>query len=152
MKPSMLDPEGAWLIAEQLLAEVGRVGGEYLGGLEIGAVPITGAVALLSRQTGAPVAGFFVRKAAKGHGAKKLIEGLPKGQTLAGRRVVVVDDVMTSGDSAIKAVEACLEAGANVVLAVAIVDRREGAEEAFRSRGIPFKALFSAAEFLSRTA
>jgi orotate phosphoribosyltransferase len=150
MKPSMLDPEGASLIARMMLAEIAAAGGDYVGGLEMGAVPITGAICQHSHEVGRPVAGFFVRKQAKGHGAKKLVEGLPKGKSLAGKQVVVVEDVTTTGDSALKALDACLGEGARVVLALSIVDREDGATQAFAARGIPFKALFSASEFLSR--
>ena len=152
MKPSMLDPEGASLIARQILKEIRAVGGEYIGGLEMGAVPITGAVCQHSYEQSAPVHGFFVRKEAKAHGAKKRVEGLPKGRTLEGKRVVVVDDVTTSGESALKAVDACAQEGAHVVLVISIVDREEGASETFAERNLPFKALLTASEFLSRDA
>jgi orotate phosphoribosyltransferase len=151
MKPSMLDPQGAHLMAKGLLAEVLAVGGEYVGGLEMGAVPITGAICQLSYTAGTPVSGFFVRKKAKEHGAKKLIEGLKAGGTVRGKRLVIVEDVTTSGASALVAVEACRQEGADVRLVVSVVDRCEGAAEAFADEGIPFKSLFIATDFLSRT-
>jgi orotate phosphoribosyltransferase len=151
MKPSMLDPQGAHLMAKGLLAEVLAVGGEYVGGLEMGAVPITGAICQLSYTAGTPVSGFFVRKKAKEHGAKKLIEGLRANETVRGKRLVVIDDVTTSGASALVAVEACRQEGADVRLVVSVVDRCEGAAEAFADEGIPFKSLFIATDFLSRT-
>jgi orotate phosphoribosyltransferase len=150
MKPSMLDPEGAHLMAKGLLAEALAVGGEYVGGLEMGAVPITGAICQLSYTTGTPVSGFFVRKKAKDHGAKKLIEGLKAGETVRGKRLVVIDDVTTSGASALVAVEACRQEGADVRLVVSVVDRCEGAAQTFADEGIPFKSLFTATDFLSR--
>ena len=150
LKPSMLHPEGASLIAEQILAEIESARAEYVGGLEMGAVPITGAVCQHSHQQGSPVSGFFVRKQAKAHGARKAVEGLRPGETLAGKRVVVVEDVTTTGESAMKAVAACREAGAEVVLVVTIVDREEGAGGFFAENDLAFKALFSASEFLSR--
>ena len=150
MKPAMLDPEGAYLIAERILREAILVGGEYVGGLEMGAVPITGAVCQHSYKTDHPIQGFFVRKKPKEHGAKKQVEGLPKGQSLSGKRVVIVDDVTTSGASALLAVEACRAEGAEVVLVIAIVDREEGASEAFAEWEIRFKALYQASTFLSR--
>lgn len=148
VKPAMLDPEGASLMARLLLAEIRKVGAEYVGGLEMGAVPITGAVCHLSFEQDYPVRGFFVRKEAKPHGAKKLVEGLTKDETLQGKRVVVVDDVTTTGESAMKAVDACKAAGATVLLVISIVDREEGAQECFKARDIPFKSLFRACEFL----
>jgi orotate phosphoribosyltransferase len=150
MKPSMLDPEGANIIAKQILSEVVRVGGEFVGGLEMGAVPITGAVCQYSAQSHTPVLGFFVRKKPKEHGAKKVLEGLPPHESLKGRRVVIVEDVTTSGDSALKAVRACVAEGAEVVLVVSIVDREEGAADAFASQGISFTSLYRASEFLMR--
>ena len=151
MKPSMLDPEGAHLMAKGLLAEVLAVGGEYVGGLEMGAVPVTGAICQLSYTAGTPVSGFFVRKKAKEHGAKKLIEGLKAGGTVRGKRLVIVEDVTTSGASALVAVEACRQEGADVRLVVSVVDRCEGAAKTFADEGIPFKSLFVATDFLSGT-
>jgi orotate phosphoribosyltransferase len=150
MKPSMLHPEGAHLIAKKILAELIRVDAEYVGGLEMGAVPITGAVCQLSHEKDHPVRGFFVRKTPKGHGAKKLVEGLKPDQSLKARRAVVVDDVTTTGESALKAVAALQEGGAEIVLVISIVDRGEGAVEAFEKQGIPFKYFYDANEFLSR--
>ena len=150
MKPSMLDPEGAQIIAERIHREAAAVGAEFVGGLEMGAVPIAGAVCLLSFKSARPIHGFFVRKQAKEHGAKKLIEGLPKGQTLAGRRVAIVEDVTTSGASALAAARACRAEGAEVALVISIVDREEGAAEAFAQEGLPFKSLFKASTFLAR--
>jgi orotate phosphoribosyltransferase len=151
LKPSMLDPQGAALMARALLAEVLGATADYVGGLEMGAVPITGAVCQHSFEQNTPVRGFFVRKKAKDHGARKLVEGLRPDESLKGKRVVVVEDVTTSGDSALQAVDACREAGAEIVLAISIVDREEGAAEAFAAQGVAFKALFQASEFLSRT-
>ena len=79
-------PSGGAFDGEGFLAEVLAVGGEYVGGLEMGAVSITGAICQLSYTAGTPVSGFFVRKKAKEHGAKKLIEGLKAGETLRGKK------------------------------------------------------------------
>ena len=151
MKPSMLSPEGAHLIAERIHREASAAGAEFVGGLEMGAVPITGALCQHSYGTDYPLHGFFVRKKAKDHGAKKLIEGLPKGAALAGKRVVVVEDVTTSGESAMTAARACQAEGATVVMVLSIVDREEGAAEMFAKANLPFKSLFKASTFLLRT-
>ena len=148
LKPTMLDPEGAALLAELTYDALKDDELDYIGGLEMGAVPLAGAIAQLSWIKGHPIAAFFVRKKPKEHGAKLLVEGLTRDETLAGKRVVVVEDVTTTGGSAIKAVESVREAGGNVVLAFTMVDREEGAEAAFREAGIPFRALFKASEFL----
>lgn len=150
MKPSMLHPEGAALIARAILAIVGKTGATHVGGLEMGAVPITGALCQHSFEAGAPLFGFFVRKQPKGHGAKKLVEGLPKGETLAGKEIVIVEDVTTTGESAWKAAQACVEDGARVAMVVTIVDREDGAAEFYANKGVPFAAVFKASEFLAR--
>ena len=150
LKPTIFNAEGAALIGRLLLPEVLAAGAEFAGGLELGAVPLAALVSQQSVLEGKPVNGFFVRKQPKGHGARKLVEGLPRGATLAGKRVAILEDVTTTGDSAFKAVEACRDEGAEIVLVVSLVDRQEGAIEAFAERGIPFKALLNASEFLSR--
>jgi orotate phosphoribosyltransferase len=150
MKPSMLHPEGAALIARAVLEEVRKSGATHVGGLEMGAVPITGALCQHSFEAGAPVQGFFVRKQVKDHGAKKRVEGLPKGETLAGKDIVIVEDVTTTGESAWKAAQACIEDGAKLKMVVTIVDREDGAEEFYKSKGVPFATIFRAREFLAR--
>jgi orotate phosphoribosyltransferase len=148
LKPTMLDPEGATLLAELTYDALKDDQLDYIGGLEMGAVPLAGAIAQLSWIKGHPIAAFFVRKQPKEHGAKLLVEGLAKDESLQGKRVVVVEDVTTTGGSAIKAVESVRAAGGNVVLAFTMVDREEGAAEAFKAAGIPFRALYKAGEFL----
>ena len=78
------------------------------------------------------------------------MEGLPKGETLAGKDIVIVEDVTTTGESAWKAAQACIEEGANLKLIATIVDREDGAEAFFREKGVPFAAVFRASEFLAR--
>jgi orotate phosphoribosyltransferase len=150
MKPSMFDPEGAHLIASRILREAKAVNAEFVGGLEMGAVPITGAVCQLSYEGNHRLRGLFVRKEPKKHGAKKLIEGLERGETLSGKRIVIVDDVTTSGASALRAVHACQAEGAEIVLVISIVDREEGAAEAFAEQKITFLPLYKASSFLER--
>ena len=89
-----------------------------------------------------------MRKKPKEHGARLAVEGLAKGEGLAGKRIVIVEDVTTTGGSAIKAVDAVKDAGGEVVLVFTMVDRDEGATEAFAEAGIPFRALYKAGEFL----
>ena len=148
LKPTMFDPEGAALLAELTFDALKDDQLDYIGGLEMGAVPLAGALAQLSWIKGHPISAFFVRKQPKEHGAKLLIEGLAKDETLGGKRIVVVEDVTTTGGSAIKAVESVRQAGGNVVLAFTMVDREEGAEETFKAAGIPFRSLYKAGEFL----
>src|SRR6516165_7467630 len=148
LKPTMLDPEGAALLAEVTYEALRDDELDYIGGLEMGAVPLAGAIAQLSWLKGHPIAAFFVRKKPKEHGARLAIEGLAKGESLEGKRVVVVEDVTTTGGSAMKAVEAVREAGGDVALVLTMVDREEGATEAFAEAGLAFRALYRATEFL----
>jgi orotate phosphoribosyltransferase len=147
LKPTMLDPEGARLIGAALAERAAELGGELVGGLEMGAVPLVSAAAAMSAVAGRPVGAVFVRKAAKEHGTQSLIEGLAEGETLAGRRVVVVEDVTTTGGSSLKAVTALRAAGANVEHVITVVDREEGAAEAFEAEGVSLHALFRKSEF-----
>jgi orotate phosphoribosyltransferase len=89
--------------------------------------------------------GFFVRKVAKDHGTKKIIEGADIG----GKNVVILDDVTTTGGSAMDAVKVVRDAGATVTLVLSILDRGEGAAEFYEKAGIPFRCLFRAEEFLA---
>jgi orotate phosphoribosyltransferase len=148
LKPTMLDPEGAALLAELSLDALKDQQVDYIGGLEMGAVPLAGAIAQLSWLKGHPIAAFFVRKKPKEHGARLSVEGLAKGESLQGKRIVIVEDVTTTGGSAVKAVEAVRDAGGEVALVFTMVDREEGAAEAFASADIPFRALYRAGEFL----
>ena len=147
LKPTLFSPEGANVVAEMVLNELENTSVDYIGGLAMGAIPVASAVTMLS-----PIPSFFVREKPKDHGTKKLIEGLAEGESLEGKRVVIVDDVTTHGGSAMKAINAVRKAGAEVVLVLSIVDREEGAEDLFRKQSIPFKCLFRASEFKSQPA
>jgi len=153
LKPSMFDPEGSTLLATLVLDRIEDLKVDYIGGLELGAVPIISAVAMMSGSKAAatlsgrkprPIPGFFVRKVVKDHGTKKLIEGV---DNLKGKNVVIIDDVTTTGGSAMQAVTAVKDAGANVILVLSIVDRGEGAEDFYKQEGIPFRWLFHMDEF-----
>ncbi|MGE0202341.1 MAG: orotate phosphoribosyltransferase [Hyphomicrobiaceae bacterium] len=147
LKPTMLDAVGAHLLGLLVGERVAALGGELVGGLEMGAVPLATAVATESGRSAHPISAFFVRKQAKEHGTRALIEGLPPGATLAGRRVVVLEDVTTTGGSALKAVEVVRADGAEVAGVVTIVDREEGAEATFAAANVTFSPLFRGGEF-----
>ncbi len=147
MKPSMLHPEGAHLIATLILDALEGVDVDLIGGLEMGAVPLAVAAAARSHARGRPIPAFFVRKQAKDHGAKKLVEGLAPGETLQGKRVVVLEDVTTTGGSSMKAIEALKAEGAVVERVITVVDRLEGAADNFKAAGIPFQALLTTNDF-----
>jgi len=148
MKPTMFHPEGAALLAELILQNLDGLKVDYAGGLAVGAVPLLSPLAMESYRKGRPIPGFFVRKEIKGHGTRRRIEGLDARQSLAGKSVVILDDVTTTGGSAMLAVNAAQDAGATVVLVLSVVDREEGAAEFYKAAGIPFRAIFTASEFL----
>ena len=88
-----------------------------------------------------------MRKQAKEHGARKLVEGLAPGESLEGKRVVILEDVTTTGGSAMKAIEAVRAEGAIIDRVITVVDRLEGAADTFKAAGIPFTALLTTTDF-----
>jgi orotate phosphoribosyltransferase len=147
LKPTMMSPAGSLLSARALLARIWPENPDYVGGLEMGAVPVIAALAALSEAEGKPVKSFFVRKQPKGHGTMDLIEGLAADETLDGKRVLVIDDVATSGGSILKAADAVIALGAKVDCGLVLIDREEGAAEALGARGIRLLSVFKAANF-----
>ncbi len=143
----MLDAEGAHVIATLIPEAIAGLDADLIGGLEMGAVPLAAAVAAVSHAHGKPINAFFVRKQAKEHGTKSLIEGLPAADSLAGKRVVIVEDVTTTGGSAVKAAEAVRSEGAEVVGVVTVIDRQEGAGEAFAAAGLTLTPILTLADF-----
>jgi len=116
------------------------------GGLTLGADPLASAVAYTSFLEGEPIDAFIVRKEPKGHGTGQWIEGrktIPEGS-----RVAVLEDVITTGGSAIKAIERCRQEGLVVAGCFALVDRAEGGREAIEALGVPVDALFTRRDFL----
>ena len=148
MRPTTVHPAGATCLGELIVDALEGINVDFVGGLEMGAVPVATAVAIASHRRGGAIQAFFVRKKPKDHGAKKLVEGLPNGETLKGKNVVVLEDVTTTGGSALQAVAALREEGAHIVLVLTIVDRLEGAAETFAAEKLPFRALYTADEFL----
>jgi orotate phosphoribosyltransferase len=149
LKPTMMDPKGGYLCAKALLDKILSVPGiEYAGGLEMGAVPVIASLAALSYAEGTPVKTFFVRKQAKDHGTAEVIEGLAPGESLAGKRVIVIDDVATTGGSIIKAAEVARQAGAIVEYALVILDREEGGAENLAAAGMQLLSAAKKSDFL----
>lgn len=147
MKPTMMHPEGAHLIGQLICERLGTETVDMVGGLEMGAVPMAAAVAAISGAQDRPLPAYFVRKQTKEHGTQALIEGLAPGETMTGRRVVVLEDVTTTGGSALKAVDVLKEAGAEIVLVLTLVDRQEGARAACTEAGIGFDAILTIDDF-----
>jgi orotate phosphoribosyltransferase len=148
MKPTMLHPEGASLLAELILDMLAGVAVDHVGGVAVGAIPLVCPVIMLSHLKGRGIPGFFVRKDVKDHGTRRKIDGLGPGETLANKKVAILEDVTTTGGSAMIAVQAAKDAGADVAIVVTVVDRQEGAREFYQAQGIRFEAVFTAAEFL----
>lgn len=144
MKPTVLDPEGASLVADAILERLQGANVKAVGGLVVGACPIVSSVCVKSFSKGAPLQGFYVHKEQKERGTKKMIEG---DALKHGDRVVIVEDVTTSGGSSLKAVDEVEKLGCTVVKVMTIVDRDAGATEAFARRGLPFEALFTKKDF-----
>ncbi len=134
-----LDPRGANLIGEGILELLGDELPDAIGGMAIGADPITAAVVTLAGQRGLTLKGFMVRKEAKAHGRGRDVEG----PVVAGQRVVIVEDVVTTGGSSLQAIERVEAMGLQVQRVIAIVDRLEGGREAFQERGYRLDTLLT---------
>lgn len=136
-----LSAEGAALIGAGVLERLAaRPEVQAVGGLTMGADPIVGATLGLAGQSGrVGLRGFLVRKEAKAHGTGSRVEGpLEPGSTVA-----IVDDVATTGGSSLQAVDAVEAMGCKVAVVIVVLDRLEGAAEAFAARGLPFEALLT---------
>ena len=124
-KPTTLDPEGMNLIGEIIFDILKNDDITAAGGLTLGADPIANAVSVISFQKGKPIKSFIVRKDIKEHGTKSVVEG----NVLPGEKVVIIDDVITTGASTITAIEQAQKAGLIVSKVVALIDREEGGRE-----------------------
>lgn len=125
-KQVTLDPNGLLLTAKVILSMLHGAKCDAIGGPTLGADPIAAAVALLSSQSGRPLNAFIVRKASKDHGTQKMIEGPVLKE---GDRVVMLEDVITTGGSVLKAIEEVEKTGAQVTKVICLVDRAEGAKD-----------------------
>jgi orotate phosphoribosyltransferase len=148
-KRTALTAEGHVLVGRCLFDRVRRLTPRVrgVGGLTLGADPLASAIALTSFLEHEPVNAFIVRKEPKGHGTGQWIEGrktIPDGS-----RVAVLEDVVTTGGSALKAIERCRAEKLEVVACFALVDRKEGGREAIEATGVPLDALFSREDFIA---
>ncbi len=144
-----LDPEGALLTGYcvlELLDEMG-VKPDAIGGLSMGADPVVSAAIVVSALEKGPLQGFLVRKEAKGHGRQKQIEGI---EDPRGKKVVIVDDVCTTGGSTQEAIAAAEREGCTVVAVISLVDREEGGSDMLRAK-YNYRSIFTARELLADT-
>ena len=144
-KPVMMHPEASHLIGELLNIRMDEMGADFVGGLELGAVPLT-AIAVTMSPKESTRRGFMVRKEPKGRGGRKTNNppGIEGSSLSSGGKVVIVEDVTTTGGSAIKAVQRIHnDTDCEVIGVISIVDREEGAKEAFAAAGINFESLMT---------
>lgn len=139
-----LDGEGANLIAAGILQNMSDAPPDCVGGMAIGADPITAAVITCGWQRGIRLNGFIVRKEAKQHGTGKQVEG----PVLAGQRALIVEDVITTGGSSLAAIQFARDFGLVVDRLIAVVDRGDRSASVFEEVGVKFTALFHVSELL----
>lgn len=144
-KQVTLDSFGAHLIAEGILEMLTTEfkWPDAVGGLAIGADPITAAVITVAGVQKKQLLGTLIRKEAKGHGTQKFIEG----PVQPGQSIVIVEDVVTTGGSSLIAIEHCQKFGLNVAGVITVIDRLEGGEAAFAAKGIQLKSLLTIRDF-----
>jgi orotate phosphoribosyltransferase len=144
MKVTLLDPEGATLAADLILDKMQGDKVKAIGGLVLGACPIASAVCVKSFERGTPVNAFYVRKEPKKRGTQKMIEGAV---LKPGDRVVMVEDVTTSGQSVINAIELVQGLGCEVIKVITMVDREQGAKENLAKKSLTLDPLFTRHDF-----
>ena len=136
-----LSAEGSWLIGSifnELLADIDIVG---VGGMTLGADPLTTATTVISHERGRPLHGFLVRKEAKDHGTGQFVEGL--GNFAPGARVAILEDVVSTGGSLLKAARRVTDAGLQVVAVCAVLDRCEGGADTVKAAGYDLRTIFT---------
>ncbi|MFN8589773.1 MAG: orotate phosphoribosyltransferase [Candidatus Eisenbacteria bacterium] len=144
VRKTSLHPEGLKLITKLFWEQIQNDNVTAVGGLTLGADPLVAGVMWWSHEMGKPLEGFLVRKSTKDHGMRGQVEG-----NLAGhKRVAILDDVITSGESALIAAEAAESYKAEVVRVLAVVDRGQGAPQIFSQRGYNFTPLFGIGDLL----
>ena len=150
LKATTLHPEGAFLIGELAFELIRREGLaiDAVGGLTLGADPLATAVSLSARAHGVIWPAFIVRKEPKDHGTGRYVEGVEN--LKPGASVLVLEDVVTTGGSSLKAIERLREAGYRPVAALTVVDRQQGGEEAIRAAGVGFYKLLSISQITQK--
>lgn len=141
-KETTLNPEGMFLAGTLMYTMVRQVAGiEAVGGVSVGGDPLVCSTVLASHAAKDSLLGFFIRKEPKGHGRNLWVEG---GKNLReGMNVIILEDVVTTGGSSLKAIEVTEKGGFRVKGVIAILDRLDGGKEAIESKGYPFRSLFT---------
>jgi orotate phosphoribosyltransferase len=143
-KTVSFDAEGAFLIGEILFDRIHALHPDGVGGMTLGADPIATAVSVISFIKNSPIPAFIVRKESKTHGSRQQVEA---GFSLAGARVVVVEDVVTTGGSTLRTLEALRHVGCSILRVVALIDRQEGGAERIAAEA-PFETIFTLDDFI----
>ena len=138
-----LTAKGAYLCARLILDQVKDDPYDAIGGPTLGADPMLGAIGVVSLQAGRPVNTFIIRKAPKAHGKQQQVEGP---ELRKGSRVILIDDVATTGKAFLESLDVLVPMGVRVVKAICVLDRGEGAREALALKGVPLVALFNISE------
>jgi orotate phosphoribosyltransferase len=147
-KQTVLTAEGHALCGELMFDALKQLPAHAaVAGVELGGCPLASAVAVVSFQRGAPLDAVYVRKEVKDHGSKRLLEGNTR--LAPGAAIAILEDVVTTGGSTLKAATKLQDAGYVVAGVVALVDRLEGGREAIEAAGLPLVALYSRADFMS---
>lgn len=145
LKSVMLSAQGSRALGQLLAHEANALKPDLLGGMEVGAIPLTASALAFWPDEKAP-AGFFIRKQAKAHGSMARIEGVDEKQ-VKNHHAVMIEDVTTTGGSALEAAEIIRAAGGNVEIILSVVDRCEGAQENLAKAGLKIKSLFTPEDF-----
>lgn len=146
-KQTILTAEGHALVGELMFQALGQLPPcEAVGGVELGGCPLASAVSLVSFQQGRPLPALYVRKSQKDHGTAKLVEG--DKSIRPGMPVALLEDVITTGGSSLRAVQALKQAGVQVVGIVALVDRLEGGRQAIEAEQLPLVSLATRRDFM----
>lgn len=146
-KHTALHPEGSWLLGRLFLDMIREQGGvQGVGGMTLGADPLVSAVTVVSHLEGYPLPGFIIRKAPKGHGTNQYLEGL--NNFAPGQNVCLLEDVITTGGTLLKAVERVREQSLNIVAVLGVLDREQGGRENLAGAGFELRTIFTRRELL----
>jgi len=143
-KKTTLTSQGMMLVGQLFWEEIKGTLAEGIGGLSLGADPIVCATVMHAAREGKEISGFLVRKEPKKYGTQRWIEGLIK----KGMKVVIVDDVVTTGSSVIKAIYKTEEAGLEVIKVITLIDREEGGKTVIEGKGYEYIPLFTRSDFI----